>query len=131
MKIQLFIEFIRAGNLLEATNMARTVLSKLEGASQHHDAFLMDALSLLAYEQPEKSEVSYLMSTEQREAVADIVNSAMHVASLPSGEADGLSAFSLISKLEYALLQLCRVHQGLFDENQRQGKAFQLKEHLL
>ena len=40
-------------------------------------------------------------------------------------------SYNCTSKLEYALLQLCRVHQGLFDENRQQGKAFQLEEHLL
>ena len=131
LKIQRFIELIRAGNLTEATKVARTELSELEGASQQHDAFLMDALALLAYEEPEASDIAYLMSADQRERVADVVNTAMHVASLPSGEAQKLSSYSVASKLEFALLQLCRVHQGLFDENRRQGKAFQLKDHLL
>ena len=144
LKIQRFIELIRAGNVAEATKVARTELSELEGGSRQHDTYLMDALALLAYEEPEGSDIAYLMSAEQRERVADVVNTAMHVASLPSGETQrretylgmgrvgyNWGSYKCTSKLEYALLQLCRVHQGLFDENRQQGKAFQLEEHLL
>ncbi|KAL5715743.1 hypothetical protein ACHQM5_017520 [Ranunculus cassubicifolius] len=70
---QKFIELVQVGKLEEAVKYARAELAKFfEVASL--SGLVQDCIALLAYEDPSKSPVGYLLDMAQREAAADAVN---------------------------------------------------------
>ena len=56
---------------------AQTVLAGLRHPSSQWESVLRDTVALIAYERPEASPLRHLLSLQQRESVADIVNSAI------------------------------------------------------
>ncbi|BDA46674.1 Ran-binding protein 10 [Coccomyxa sp. Obi] len=76
-----FIELIREDRIEEAVIFAQASLSPMRGLLTHrnraYDAMLHDVVALLAYENPMDSPLAGLMHLAQREAAADVVNSAI------------------------------------------------------
>ncbi|KAL6318144.1 hypothetical protein AAG906_035649 [Vitis piasezkii] len=70
---QKFIELVRVGELEEAVSYGRTKLAKFFELPGFEE-LVQDCVALLAYEQPHKSVVGYLLEDSQREVVADTVN---------------------------------------------------------
>lgn len=87
---------------------------------------LQDCAALLAYEQPQKSSVGYLLSESQREIVADTVN-AMILSTNPKVED---SQGCLHSYLERLLRQLTACYLEKRSLNGDQGEAFHLRRVL-
>ena len=119
LEVQQFIELLREEKVSEAVEHARSAFSSFQGHSDEMDQHLEDVLALLAYRDPSTSPMGYLMTTAQREAVADVVNNAM----LPK-EDQGKSV------LEKILVQLCRVQAEIRRRNDNKGEIFKL-EHFL
>eukprot|EP00268_Persea_americana_P025737 TRINITY_DN2508_c1_g1_i4.p1 TRINITY_DN2508_c1_g1~~TRINITY_DN2508_c1_g1_i4.p1 ORF type:complete len:457 (+),score=83.31 TRINITY_DN2508_c1_g1_i4:380-1750(+) len=118
---QKFIELVRVGYLEDAVKYARAELSKFFEV-MHLSYLLQDCLALLAYEEPLKSSVGYLLNVAQREVVADGVN-VMVLSTDPSLKD---SQNCLHSRLEKLLRQLtaCCLERRLLNGNQ--GEAFNL-----
>ena len=119
LEVQQFIELLREEKVSEAVEHARSAFSSFQGHSDEMDQHLEDVLALLAYRDPSTSPMGYLMTTAQREAVADVVNNAM----LPK-EDQGKSV------MEKILVQLCRVQAEIRRRNDNKGEIFKL-EHFL
>ena len=111
--MQQFIELLRQEKIAEAVEHARNSLSPFQGQSQEHDQHLQDVLALLAYKDPYTSPMGYLMTTSQRETVADVINTAM------------LETKSK-AVLEKILTQLCRVQAEIRRRNDNKGENFKL-----
>ena len=79
LQCQQFIETVRAGNPIEAMLFAQSVLTsfpKKKGANEEKfEADLTIMSALIAYENPEDSPVSSLLSQEHRDKLADEINS--------------------------------------------------------
>eukprot|EP01018_Ginkgo_biloba_P024643 Gb_30125 [translate_table: standard] len=116
---------INVGLLEVAVSYARLELSRFFGIKSLED-LLQDCIALLAYEEPTKSSVGYLLNLAQREAVADAVN-AMVLSTNP-----GLQnpEHCLQSSLEKLLRQLtaCCLERRLL--NGEQGEIFCLHKIL-
>ncbi|KAK9049931.1 hypothetical protein SSX86_007556 [Deinandra increscens subsp. villosa] len=123
---QKFIELVRAERLEEAMDYGRTRFEKFYSFTQYED-LVKDCAALLAYEEPKKSSVGYLLGEWQRENVADAVN-AMILSTNPEMK-DHRSC--LHSYLERLLRQLtaCFLEKRLLNGNQ--GEAFHLRRVLL
>ena len=113
LSVQQFIELLRQEKIAEAVEHARNSLSPFQGQSQEHDQHLQDVLALLAYKDPYTSPMGYLMTTSQRETVADVINTAM------------LETKSK-AVLEKILTQLCRVQAEIRRRNDNKGENFKL-----
>lgn len=116
---QKFIELVKEGTLVEAVEYAKSTLSQLQGTSNAQDSHLQNCLALLAYKDPTSSPVGYLLTSIQRDAVADTVNVAILA----------LGAFSTTfqqSLLEALLKQLIACHNELRIVNGGQGEIFRL-----
>lgn len=116
---QRFIEYIRAGQLMEAVHYARAELNKFFTIKPFDD-LLEDVIALLAYEDPSKSCVGHLLEPGQREFVADAVN-AMVLTTNPGARSIEDCAFSRLEKLLKQLTQCSLERRALNDE---QGEAF-------
>ncbi|KAH0452871.1 hypothetical protein IEQ34_017195 [Dendrobium chrysotoxum] len=116
---QRFIEFIRAGQLMEAVKYARAELNKFFTIKPLDD-LLEDVIALLAYEDPSKSCVGHLLHPGQREFVADAVN-AMVLTTSPGSKRPEDWAFSRLEKLLKQLTQCSLERRALYGE---QGEAF-------
>ncbi|KAL8225684.1 hypothetical protein R6Q57_018241 [Mikania cordata] len=123
---QKFIELIRAEHLEKAVDYGRAHFEKFY-CLKHHEDLIKDCAALLAYEEPKKSPVGYLLGEWQRENVADAVN-AMILSTNPEMK-DRRSC--LHSYLERLLRQLtaCFLEKRLLNGNQ--GEAFHLRRVLL
>ncbi|KAL6574393.1 hypothetical protein OROHE_001297 [Orobanche hederae] len=71
-----FGELVRANKLIEAVLFAQSKLTSF-GKEQKHVHKLEDFTALLAYEEPEKSPMFYLLTLEYRQHVADSLNRAI------------------------------------------------------
>jgi len=119
LRCQAFIELIRRKEPLEAIAYAQKHLGRYRS---DQDAArvgqLQNVVALLAYDEPHDSEapLSHLMAPQQRESVADALNSAvLH-------EAGG----SPQSGIERLLRQLVATHQAIREANLGYGQAFRL-----
>lgn len=118
---QNFIELVRAGKLEEAVLYGRTEFEKFYKLGDYDD-LVKDCAALLAYEQPQKSSVGYLLGDSQREVVADAVN-AMILSMNPSVKD---SKDCLHSCLERLLRQLNACFLEKRSLNGDQGEGFHL-----
>ncbi|GAB2271919.1 hypothetical protein Dimus_006747 [Dionaea muscipula] len=118
---QKFIELVRVGMLHEAIKYGRIELGRYFNLADFEE-LLKDSVALLAYEEPLKSQVGYLLEDLQREVVADALN-AMILSTNPSIKE---SRNCLHSNLEILLRQLtacCLEKRSLSGD---QGEAFHL-----
>ncbi|OVA16367.1 B30.2/SPRY domain [Macleaya cordata] len=122
---QKFVELVQVGELEGAVRYARVELAKFfENASLV--AILKTCVALLAYEDPSKSPVGYLLGMGQREVVADAVN-AMVLSTNPEAK-DSLSCTrSHLEKLLRQLSACCLERRALYGG---QGEAFHLQRVL-
>lgn len=118
---QKFIELVRIGKLEDAVVFGRTEFEKFYRLTEVHD-LVKDCAALLAYEQPLKSSVGYLLEDSQREIVADAVNSM--ILSTNPNIAD--ARVCLHSSLERLLRQLTACFLEKRSLNGDQGEAFYL-----
>ncbi|ONK55686.1 uncharacterized protein A4U43_UnF160 [Asparagus officinalis] len=118
---QRFIEHIRDNQLLDAVNYARTELNKFLKV-EPFEGMLEDAIALLAYDNPAKSCVGYLLKQSQREFVADAVN-AVILSTNPNTKNVESCMYSCMEKL-LRQLTLCVWERRALNENQ--GEAFDL-----
>ncbi|CAN0928177.1 Ran-binding protein M homolog [Linum grandiflorum] len=122
---QKFIELVRIGELEEAVNYGRIQLAKFFGMPVYND-LVQDCVSLLAYEQPLRSTVGYLLEDAQREVVADTVN-AMVLLTNPNGKDLQGCLQSYLEKL-VRQLTVCSLEKRSL--NNDQGEAFSLHRAL-
>ncbi|XP_027091706.2 ran-binding protein M homolog isoform X1 [Coffea eugenioides] len=118
---QKFIELVRIGKLEEAVVFGRTEFEKFYRLTEVHD-LVKDCAALLAYEQPLKSSVGYLLEDSQREIVADAVNSMI----LSTNPNITDARVCLHSCLERLLRQLTACFLEKRSLNGDQGEAFYL-----
>ncbi|XP_052189631.1 ran-binding protein M homolog [Diospyros lotus] len=124
---QRFIELIRAGKVEEALAYGRVEFEKFNQLTELDD-LVKDCATLLAYEQPQKSSVGYLLEESQREIVADAVNATILSATANPNLKD--SRVYLYSKLEKLLRQLTACYMERRSLNGDQGEAFHLRRVL-
>ncbi|XP_059631945.1 ran-binding protein M homolog [Cornus florida] len=122
---QKFIELVRDGKLEEAVAYGRINFEKFYRLAEF-DNLVKDCAALLAYEQPQKSSVGYLLEDSHREIVADAVN-AMILSTNPNMKD---SQGSLHSYLERLLRQLTACYLERRSLNGDQGEAFHLHKVL-
>uniref|UniRef100_A0A5B6Z7V3 Putative ran-binding protein 10 isoform X1 n=1 Tax=Davidia involucrata TaxID=16924 RepID=A0A5B6Z7V3_DAVIN len=118
---QKFIELVRNGKLEEAVAYGRIEFEKFCKLAGFDD-LVKDCAALLAYEQPQKSSVGYLLEESQRELVADTVN-AMILSTNPNMKD---SQGCLHSYLERLLRQLNACYLERRSLNGDQGEGFHL-----
>ncbi|KNA26020.1 hypothetical protein SOVF_000080 [Spinacia oleracea] len=118
---QKFIELVRVGKLEDAVKYGRVELAKFFGLEEYKE-LVQECVALLAYEEPLKSPVGYLLGESQREVVADAVN-AMILSTNPNLK-DPLGC--LHSQLESLLRQLTACCLEKRSLNGDQGEAFHL-----
>ncbi|KAK9110110.1 hypothetical protein Sjap_018170 [Stephania japonica] len=113
------------GDMEEAVRYGRVELVKfLEVPSS--TSLLEDCIALLAYEEPLKSPVGYLLDKKQREVVADAVNT-MVLLTNPALEDPQRRTQSHLEKLLKQLTACCLEKRALSGD---QGEAFQLHKVL-
>ncbi|KAH9331513.1 hypothetical protein KI387_003621, partial [Taxus chinensis] len=122
---QKFIELVTESRSEAAINYARLELQKFYGINTLED-LLKDAVALLAYEDPKHSDLGYLLSLTQREAVADAINAMV----LSTNPALQNPEHVLTSSLEKLLKQLTVCNIMRRDLNGRQGEVFNLHKLL-
>ncbi|XP_011096432.1 ran-binding protein 9 [Sesamum indicum] len=122
---QKFIELVRDGKLEEAIMYGRSEFEKFKKLSGFDD-LVKDCAALLAYEQPSKSSVGYLLQESQRELVADAVN-AMVLSTNPKLKDASLCMHSCLERLIRQVTACFLEKRSL---NGDQGEAFQLSRIL-
>ena len=134
LSVQQFIELLRKDKVAEAVEHARSSFSAFQGHSEQIDRHLEDVLALLAYKDPFASPMGHLMTTTQRETVADVTNAAMLDASTEGSSAStalgGSGGRGCKSVLELILVQLCRVQAEIRRRNDNKGEIFDLDQHV-
>ncbi|KAL9250136.1 Ran-binding protein M-like protein [Drosera capensis] len=118
---QKFIELVRLGELEEAIKYGRDEFTRYNDVADF-EVLLKDTVALLAYEDPQKSPVRYLLQDSQREVVADTLN-AMILSANPSIKD---KRNWLHSYLEKVLRQLTACCLEIRSFNGGQGEAFDL-----
>ncbi|KAI3878949.1 hypothetical protein MKX03_037346 [Papaver bracteatum] len=122
---QKFIELVQVGDLEGAVKFARAELAKFfENASLV--VILKTCVALIAYEEPLKSPVGYLLGMSQRDVVADAVN-AMILTTNPEAKDAHSCPRSHLEKLLRQLSACCLERRNL---NGGQGEAFHLQRVL-
>ncbi|KAI3931792.1 hypothetical protein MKW98_012202 [Papaver atlanticum] len=122
---QKFIELVQVGDLEGAVKFARAELAKFfENASLV--VILKTCVALIAYEEPLKSPVGYLLGMSQREVVADAVN-AIILTTNPEAKDAHSCPRSHLEKLLRQLSACCLERRNL---NGGQGEAFHLQRVL-
>ena len=91
-----------------------------------YEILWQDCIALLAYERPIDSPVGYLLMFGQREAVADVVNSAVLATDPLTASSNG----SQQSSLEKLLRQLTACQTEIWTLNGSQGELFKLQNVL-
>lgn len=122
---QKFIELVQVGELEEAVKYARVELAKffeIESLA----ALVQDCIALLAYEDPSKSPVGYLLDMAQREVAADAVN-IMVLLMNPDMKDPHSSTQSHLEKLLRQLTACCLERRAI---NGDQGEVFHLENVL-
>ncbi|KAL2513305.1 SPla/RYanodine receptor (SPRY) domain-containing protein [Abeliophyllum distichum] len=122
---QKFIELIRVGKLEEAVLYGRTEFEKFKRLSEFDD-LVKDCSALLAYEQPDRSSVGYVLRESQRELVADAINAII----LSTNPHVKDAKCCLQSRLERLLRQLTACFLEKRYLNGGDGEAFQLRRIL-
>ncbi|XP_024973178.1 ran-binding protein M homolog isoform X3 [Cynara cardunculus var. scolymus] len=123
---QKFIELVRVGHLEEAVDYGRTHFEKFYSLKEYED-LVKDCAALLAYEEPKKSSVGYLLEESQLENVADAVN-AIILSTNPEVKDNRSCLHSYLEKL-LRQLTACFLEKRLLNGNQ--GEAFHLRRVLL
>lgn len=123
---QKFIELVRVGCLEEAVEYGRTHFEKFYSLKEYED-LVKDCAALLAYEEPKKSSVGYLLEESQLENVADAVN-AIILSTNPEVKDHRSCLHSYLEKL-LRQLTACFLEKRLLNGNQ--GEAFHLRRVLL
>ncbi|KAJ9560305.1 hypothetical protein OSB04_005465 [Centaurea solstitialis] len=123
---QKFIELVRVGHLEEAVDYGRTHFEKFYSLKEYED-LVKDCAALLAYEEPKKSSVGYLLEESQLENVADAVN-AIILWTNPEVKDHKSCLHSYLEKL-LRQLTACFLEKRLLNGNQ--GEAFRLRRVLL
>lgn len=118
---QKFIELVRVGELEQAIRYGRIELARYFGTATFEE-LLKDCVALLAYEEPLKSSVGYLLEDSQREVVADAVNSTV-LSTNPNMKDTRSCLQSYLEKLLRQLTACCLEKRSL---NGDQGEAFHL-----
>lgn len=117
---QRFVELVRAGDSHDAIAFARSALSRHTGLSSECAQLRCDVMGMVAYTDPAKSPLAYLLKPAQREQVADLANAnIMHSLGLPQR-----------SKLESLLRQLLTTEEALREHNDMMGVPFALEGEL-
>eukprot|EP01119_Soliformovum_irregulare_P021857 TRINITY_DN7356_c0_g1_i1.p1 TRINITY_DN7356_c0_g1~~TRINITY_DN7356_c0_g1_i1.p1 ORF type:complete len:411 (-),score=88.29 TRINITY_DN7356_c0_g1_i1:526-1758(-) len=120
LRCQQLIELIRARKLNEAVVFAQSTSSEFTMLESSEEEILQEVLGLLAYEDPSAFPIGRLLKIQQRESVADAVNSAVLVHQGCSSQ----------SKLEVLLRQLLAVRSTMREENDNRGEEL-LPENVL
>ncbi|CAD5311877.1 unnamed protein product [Arabidopsis thaliana] len=115
-----FVELICAGNCTEALKFGKTRLAPF-GKVKKYVEKLEDVMALLAYEDPEKSPMFHLLSSEYRQQVADNLNrTILEHTNHPS-----------YTPMERIIQQVTVVRQYLTEENGKDAfPPFSLKDSL-
>ncbi|CAK9137128.1 unnamed protein product [Ilex paraguariensis] len=116
---------VRVGQLEDAVAYGRAEFEKFYRLAEFDD-LVKDCAALLAYEQPQKSSVGYLLEESQRELVADAVN-AMILSTNPNGKDVSCCLHSCLERL---LRQLTACFLERRSLNGDQGEAFHLRRVL-
>ncbi|KAG6431980.1 hypothetical protein SASPL_103552 [Salvia splendens] len=122
---QKFIELVRDGKLEEAVLYGRREFDKFKKSSAFDD-LVKDCAALLAYDQPSKSSVGYLLGDSQKELVADAVN-AIILSTNPNVKDPSLCKHS---SLERIIRQVTVCFLEKMSLNGDQGEAFRLSRIL-
>ncbi|XP_076897367.1 ran-binding protein M homolog [Bidens hawaiensis] len=122
---QKFIELVRGERLEEAVDYGRTQLKKFHSL-KHCQDLVKDCGALLAYEDPKKSWVGYLLEEWQRENVADAVN-AIILSTNPEVEDRWRCLHSYLERLLRQLSACCFEKRVL---NGNEGEVFHLRRLL-
>ncbi|KAH6759355.1 SPla/RYanodine receptor domain-containing protein [Perilla frutescens var. frutescens] len=122
---QKFIELVRDGKLEEAVLYGRSEFDKFKKSSAYDD-LVKDCAALLAYDQPSKSSVGYLLGESQRDLVADAVN-AIILSTNPNVKDASLC---MHSSLERLIRQVTACFLEKRSLNGDQGEAFRLSRIL-
>ncbi|KAK9743286.1 hypothetical protein RND81_03G229200 [Saponaria officinalis] len=118
---QKFIELVRVKELKDAVEYGRVELAKFFGR-QEYEELVRECVALLAYEEPTKSPLGYLLGDSQREVVADAVN-AMILSTNPNSTNSQSCFHSQLDKL-VRQLTVCRLEKRFL--NGDQGEPFYL-----
>ncbi|KAL0326363.1 UNVERIFIED_CONTAM: Ran-binding protein M [Sesamum radiatum] len=118
-------QIVEDGKLEEAIMYGRSEFDKFKKLSGFDD-LVKDCAALLAYEQPSKSSVGYLLQESQRELVADAVN-AMVLSTNPKVKDASLCMHSCLERLIRQVTACFLEKRSL---NGDQGEAFQLSRIL-
>ncbi|XP_074273334.1 ran-binding protein M homolog [Silene latifolia] len=122
---QKFIELVRIRELEGAVKYGRVELAKFFGLEEYEE-LVRECVALLAYEDPSKSPVGYLLGDSQREVVADTVN-AMILSTNPNTKDSWSCMHSQLEKLLRQLTACCLERRFL---NGDQGETFYLHRML-
>ncbi|CAN1235525.1 Ran-binding protein M homolog [Linum perenne] len=122
---QKFIELVRIGELEEAVKYGRIQLANFFSMPVYND-LVQDCVTLLAYDEPQRSPVSYLLEDARRELVADTVNAMVLLTNQDSKDLQG----GLQSYLERLVRQLTVCSLEKRSLNDDQGEAFSLHRAL-
>ncbi|XP_042491633.1 ran-binding protein M homolog [Macadamia integrifolia] len=122
---QKFIELVRVSDLEDAVIYARAELARFFGITTVA-GLLQDCIALLAYEEPMKSPVGYLLDVSQREVVADAVN-AMVLSTNPNMKDSPSYLQSYLERLLRQLAACCLERRSLHGD---QGETFHLQRVL-
>ncbi|KAL9234615.1 hypothetical protein vseg_009469 [Gypsophila vaccaria] len=118
---QKFIELVRVKELKDAVEYGRVELAKFFGR-QEYEELVRECVALLAYEEPAKSPLGYLLGESQRDVVADSVN-AMILSTNPNMNDSQSCLHSQLDKLVRQLTVCCLEKRSL---NADQGEVFYL-----
>ncbi|KAL0437929.1 UNVERIFIED_CONTAM: Ran-binding protein M [Sesamum latifolium] len=118
-------QIVEDGKLEEAIMYGRSEFDKFKKLSGFDD-LVKDCAALLAYEQPSKSSVGYLLQESQRELIADAVN-AMVLSTNPKVKDASLCMHSCLERLIRQVTACFLEKRSL---NGDQGEAFQLSRIL-
>ncbi|XP_047307102.1 ran-binding protein M homolog isoform X2 [Impatiens glandulifera] len=126
LQCQKFIELVRVGKVSEAIINGRKTFDMQPKLPVNVDDLIKDCAALVAYIEPEKSVVGYLMKESHREFVADAIN-ALILSTNP--KVDGVQE-CLHSCLEGLMKQLAACYMERMALNENQGEAFNLTQLL-
>ncbi|KAF6139388.1 hypothetical protein GIB67_026230 [Kingdonia uniflora] len=118
-------QILQSGRLEESVKYARAELAKFFGVASLM-GLLQDCIALLAYEEPLKSPVAYLLGMAQREVIADAVNAMVLLTNPDRNDSQSCGQ----SQLETLLKQLTACCLEMRSSNGDQGEAFHLQRFL-
>ncbi|XP_051139589.1 ran-binding protein M homolog [Andrographis paniculata] len=125
LRCQKFIELVRENKVEEAVMYGRREFDRFRKCAVNDD-LIKDCAALIAYEQPSKSSVGYLLGDSQRELVADLVN-AMILSTNPKVTDPSACLHSCLDKI-VRQITVCFLEKRAV--NGDQGEAFNLSRVL-